>query len=87
MLEKAPTGYYRQLLADVYPMIRIALTHTPMYGVTKVSPDNVLRVFDSSDDKYAKYYADGIRSGSMVTIVENVSVDRYYSVGELYFKS
>ena len=87
MAEKAPTGYYRQILADTFPMIRIALTHTPMYGVTKVNPNHVLQVFDTSSDRYAKYYADGIRNGSMVTIVENVSVDRYFSVGELYFKS
>lgn len=86
-MEKAPTGYYRQILADTYPMIRIALTHTPMFGVTKVNPNNVLAVFDSSDDKYSKYYADGIRNGSMVTIVENVYADKYYAVGELYFKS
>lgn len=86
-MEKAPTGYYRQILADTFPMIRIALIHTPMYGVSKVDPTNVLKVFDTSNDKYAKYYADGIRNGSMVTIVENASYDRYFSVGELYFKS
>ena len=85
--EKAPTGYYRQILADTYPMIRIALTNTPMYGVTKVDSTNALKVFDNSDDKYAKYYADGIRNGSMVTIVESSQVDRYFKVGELYFNS
>jgi len=85
--EKAPTGYYRQILSDTYPMIRIALTHTPMYGVTKVDSSNALKVFDKSTDKYAKYYADGIRNGSMVTIVEDSQVDRYFKVGELYFNS
>lgn len=87
LTEKAPTGYYRQILADTYPMIRIALTHTPMYGVTKVNPENALKVFDNSDDKYAKYYADGIRNGSMVTIVEDTQVERYFKAGELYFIS
>lgn len=86
-MEKAPTGYYRQLLADSFPMIRIALTHTPMSGVTKVDPTHVLKVFDASNDKYAPYYAAGIRNGDMVTVVENSYIDRYYSVGELYFKS
>lgn len=83
----APKGYYRQLLESSYPMVRIAFTHTPMYNVTRVDSANVLSVLDNSDDQYAKYYANGIRSGAMVTIVENPQVDTYYKVGELYFKS
>lgn len=83
----APKGYYRQLLESTYPMVRVAFTHTPMYNVTRVDSANVLNVFDNSDDPYAKYYADGIRSGAMVTIVENPQVNTYYKAGELYFKS
>jgi len=86
-MEKAPAGYYRELLRDTYPMIRIALTHTPMYNVTKVDSENVINVFKASDDKYAEYYINGLLNGSMATIVENYDVDTYYSVGELYFKS
>jgi hypothetical protein len=84
---RAPTGYYRQLLKDTYPMIRIALTHTPMYNVTKVDSENVINVFRASEDQYAEYYINGLLNGDMVTIVENYDVDRYYGVGELYFKS
>ena len=83
----APKGYYRELLRDTYPMVRIAFTHTAMFGVTKIDSGKVLSILDNSDDQYAKYYADGLRSGSMVTIVENPRLDTYYSVGELYFKS
>jgi hypothetical protein len=83
----APKGYYRQLLESSYPMVRIAFTHTPMYNVTKVDSANVLSILDNSDDQYAKYYANGIRTGAMVTIVENPQIERYYKVGELYFKS
>ena len=83
----APKGYYRQLLSNSFPMVRIAFTHTPMYGVTKVDNTNVLRVLDESSDPYSKYYSEGLRNGSMVTIVENQDQDRYFSVGELYFKS
>ena len=83
----APKGYYRQLLESSYPMVRIAFTHTPMYNVTRVDSANVLSVFDNSDDPYAKYYANGIRTGAMVAIVENPQVNTYYKVGELYFKS
>lgn len=84
---RAPTGYYRELLKDTYPMIRIALTHTPMYNVTKVDSENVINVFKASEDQYAEYYINGLLNGDMVTIVENYDVDRYYGVGELYFKS
>lgn len=86
-MKTAPKGYYRQLLDSTYPMVRIAFTHTPMYNVTRVDSANVLSVLDNSDDPYAKYYANGIRTGAMVTIVENPQVNTYYKVGELYFKS
>ena len=84
---KAPAGYYRNLLKDTYPMIRIALTHTPMYGVTRVDNSNVIEVLKQSDDEYAPYYINGLNNGYMVTIVENPQLDTYYNVGELYFKS
>jgi hypothetical protein len=68
-------------------MIRIARYHPPMSGVTKVPNDNVIDLLKDSSDHFAEYYIDGLRNGSMVTIVENQSVDQYFSVGELYFKS
>lgn len=83
----APKGYYRQLLANDYPMVRIAFTHTPMTNVTRVDNTNILRVLDQSNDVHAKYYADGLRNGSMVTIVENELKDQCFASGELYFKS
>jgi hypothetical protein len=86
-ITQAPTGYYKQLLKNSYPMIRIAFTHTPMTGVSKVDSNNVINVLKESTDPYAKYYIEGLTNGSMVTIVENVNRDTYFSVGELYFKS
>lgn len=82
-----PKGYYRQLLSSYFPEVRIAFTHTPIYGCTKVDPTNVLKVLDASDDGYAKFYADGLRGGSLVTIVENAKEYVYKNNGELYFKS
>jgi hypothetical protein len=82
-----PSGTYRSILRDTHPHIRIAFNHTPMYGVSKVPNVDVLRVLDESTNEHAKYYAHGLRSGKMVTIVENQYSHIYYQVGELYFKS
>jgi hypothetical protein len=84
---KPQAGHYRNIIGDVFPMIRIAFTHTPMIGVTEVPNDNVINLLKDSSDQFAQYYIDGLSDGSMITIVENQSVDRYFSVGELYFKS
>jgi len=84
---RAPAGYYRTILKDTYPMIRIALTHTPIYGVTRVDNTNVIEVLKKSEDEYAPYYINGLINGDMVTIVETPQLDTYYNVGELYFKS
>ena len=84
---KPQSGYYRNIIGDVFPMIRIAFTHTPMYGVSKVSAEKVIELLKKSDDQFSQYYVDGLTNGSMVTIVENESLDTYFSVGELYFKN
>lgn len=86
-MSQAPKGYYRELLKNHFPEIRIAFTHTPIYGCTRVDSTNVLKVLDESTDEYAKYYADGLRIGNMVTIVENGQEHVYKNNGELYFKS
>ena len=84
-MEKAPSGYYRQLLSD--KKIRIAFTHTPMSGVTRVDKSPIIEELKKSDDRYAQYYINGLENGDMVTIVENDYIDTYYRTGELYFKS
>lgn len=86
-MTKPPTGYYKQLLNDSYPIVRIAFTHTPMTGVIRIDNSNVLNVLRKSTDPYAQYYIKGLTEGSMVTIIENTDKDKYFTVGELYFKS
>ena len=85
-MKKAPSGYYRQLLSDKFPMVRIAFTHTPIIGCTNVDSRPVINLLKGLDDEYASYYVNGLEDGSMVTIVEGNS-ERYFEVGELYFKS
>lgn len=80
-------GYYRQLLANDFPMVRIAFTHTPIYGCSRVDATNVLKVLDNSPDPYAKFYSDGLRNGTLVTIVENGQEYVFKNNGELYFSS
>jgi hypothetical protein len=80
----APKGYYRNLISD--SNIRIAFTHTPIYGCTKVDSSKVIEELKSSTDEYAQYYINGLENGNMVTIVENTYSDKYFAPGELYFK-
>ena len=81
----APKGYYRNLISD--PNIRIAFTHTRIIGCTIVDNSKTIEDLEKSEDQYAQYYIDGLKSKSMVTIVEDNVVDRYYKPGELYFIS
>lgn len=82
-----PSGYYRQLLSSYFPEVRIAFTHTPIIGCSRVDNTNVLKVLDASTDTFAKFYADGLRDGRLVTIVENGQEYVYKNNGELYFRS
>jgi hypothetical protein len=81
----APKGYYRNLISD--SNIRIAFTHTPIHGCTRIDNTKVLEELEKSTDQYAQYYIDGLKNGNMVTIVENSYSDKYFAPGELYFKS
>jgi hypothetical protein len=81
-----PKGYYRQLLSE-FPQVRIAFTHTPITGCRNIDARPFIEVLDQSTDQYAKFYSDGLRNGSLVTIIEN-GVDRIYrNNGELFFTS
>lgn len=82
-----PKGYYRELLKNHFPEVRIAFTHTPIIGCSIVDATNVLKVLDVSDDPYAKFYADGLRNQSLVTIVERGQERVFKNNGELYFTS
>jgi hypothetical protein len=79
-----PKGYYRQLLNE-FPDVRIAFTHTPIYGCRTINAEPFIKVLDASNDVFAKFYADGLRNGSLVTIVENNVEKVYANNGELYF--
>ena len=79
-----PKGYYRQLLNE-FPEVRIAFTHTPIYGCRRIDAEPFIKVLDASADAHAKFYADGLRDGSLVTIVENSVEKVYANNGELYF--
>jgi hypothetical protein len=80
----APTGYYRKLLSN--PYIRIAFTHTPIYGCLRiVDNQHIIDELKRSTDDYAKYYVDGLTNGTMITIVEGVNEKQYRNNGELYF--
>ena len=82
---KPPSGYYRQLLKESCSEVRIAFTHTPIIGCKIINSEPILNVLDNSSDPYAKFYSDGLRNGTLVTIVENY-VDRVYkNNGELFF--
>ena len=80
-----PKGYYRQLLENDCPSVRIAFTHTPIYGCKQVDSEPILKVLDASTDEYAKFYSEGLRNGSLVAIVENYVDKVYKNNGELYF--
>lgn len=82
-----PTGHYRTILADTHPEVRIAIADVPMSGVIRIPPDEILKVLDESEDMWAPTYAQRIRNGTYVTIVESQFANTYYKPGELFFKS
>lgn len=85
-MKQAPPKYYRNIIGDRFPDVRIAFTHTPIVGCTMIPKEPILEVLRESDDEYAEWYINGLENGSMTTIVENGAGQEHYGVGELYFK-
>ena len=86
-MKQAPSKYYRQIIGEKYPDVRIAFTHTPIIGCTRIPKEPILEVLRESDDEYAEWYINGLENGTMVAIVENNTYKEHWAVGELYFKS
>ena len=80
MNPKPQPGYYRNIIGNIFPMIRIAFTNVPMYGVKQVDSNNVIELLKQSNDEFAQYYIDGLTNETMFTIVETYYDNRYYSV-------
>jgi hypothetical protein len=80
-----PKGYYRNLLKDNFPHVRIAFTHTPIFGCTIIDPKEIINILDSSNDIHAIFYSNGLKNGTLVTIIENSFANAYRNNGELYF--
>ncbi|VGO13407.1 hypothetical protein PDESU_01964 [Pontiella desulfatans] len=90
-IKKPPTGYYRQLLPAELQHIRLALTSQPMTGVEKHPgiAEEMAAYLDKSDDEYAAYYANGLRTGAMipVTPLSQPFKQGHWAPGELFMKS
>jgi hypothetical protein len=85
---KAPTGHYRKLISN--PYIRIAFTHTPIYGCLIINDNQpIIDEIKQSNDEFAQYYVDGLTNGTMIAIIEGKDQygyrDYYRNNGELYF--
>lgn len=86
-MKKAPKGYYRTLLKDKFPEVRIALTNQPIVGCTEIPQEPIISELKKSNDEYADYYINGLLNREMKTIIEDASGKDYFKPGELYFKS
>lgn len=80
-----PKGYYRQLLKNTLPYVRIAFTHTPIVGCSRIEKEPVIKALQMSSDKFAEFYINGLNDGTLVAIVENGVNKEHYQSGELYF--
>jgi hypothetical protein len=79
-----PKGYYRQLLNE-FPEVRIAFTHTPIIGCKIINSKPFIEVLEKSTDPHSKFYSEGLKNGSLVTIVESYVEKIYRNNGELFF--
>ena len=88
VMKQTPTKYYRNIIGEKFQNVRIAFTHTPMIGVTRVDPAPILDVLKASTDEYAECYIKGLENGTMVAIIETpIGGQHRFAPGELYLKS
>ena len=83
-MNNPPKGYYRELLCE-FPSVRIAFTHTPIIGCKVIDSKPIIEELEKSTDPHSKFYVDGLKNGTLVTIVENYIDKVYRNNGELFF--
>jgi hypothetical protein len=87
-MKQAPPKYYRNIIGEKFPDVRIAFTHSPMIGVTRIDSTPILEVLKASTDEYAEWYINGLENGTMATIIETpIGGQQYFAPGELFLKS
>jgi hypothetical protein len=87
-MKQAPPKYYRTILGEKFPDVRIAFTNAPMIGVTRIPKEPILEVLRASKDEYAEWYINGLENGTMATIIETpIGGQQYFAPGELFLKS
>lgn len=82
-----PKGYYRNLLKDFDPEIRLAFTHTPIVNCVLINNAEVIKHLEKSSDPHAKFYVEKLKLKKIVAIKEGKNDQTYWKPGELYFKS
>ena len=75
-----------KLAAAIRNGLRIALTCTPMTGVSRRGDlsEEMATAYEAAGEPH---YADGLRSGAMVPVVPSDGCNRYWAPGELFFTS
>ena len=81
-----PKGYYRNLIPQ-FQSVRIAYTHTPIIGCTRINHEPIIDALRASQDAYAQFYIDGLVDGTLAAIVENGHSKEHWAPVELFFKS
>ena len=88
---KPPAGDYRRMLPEQLAHLRLALAGQPMTGVKRHEDliEPLAEYFDRQDDAHAAYYAEGLRTGTMipVTPLSQPLKQGHWAPGELFFKS
>lgn len=86
---EVPTAYYRRLLKDSYPNVRIAFTHSPIVGCVRVPVTRIIEALKKTNDPCADYYIHGLENGTMITIIEATFYSKtwWQPNGELFFKT
>jgi hypothetical protein len=83
-------GAYRAYLPDNLKHVRLARTDCPMTGVVR-RPDVVpalLEAFDARQgDEVAAHYAESLRAGRHVPIIEVSGPEKVWAPGELFLRS
>ena len=97
MENKPPAGYYRRMLPPGFSALRIARVDPdfPITGAHAASSEDseTLAVHLAKlDDPFGKFYADGLRAGTMRLIVldlpeRGTAPERVWAPGELFMRS
>lgn len=69
-VQQPPEGYYEKIISNLFPSVKLVRTTEAIKKpFVFFDPKDILEILDVSTDRFARYYYNHLKKGTMVAVV------------------